>query len=109
MGSVRKPNAPRHSAHTLIVKDLSLSGILRVDTVELEREALALVLGVGDLDDGLCVGRLCSWAVRGVYNDILLDLGIEERANASDDANAHDCCVLGVFWLSPLLFLLRRA
>jgi hypothetical protein len=96
VGLVRRPDAPRHTAHTLIVKDLGLCGILWVDAVELERETLALVLGVGDLDDGLCVGRLCPCGVCGVYNDILLDLGVEERANASDHANAHDCCLLAV-------------
>jgi hypothetical protein len=90
--SVRRPDAPRYTAHTLIVKDLGLCCLLRVDAVELEGEAFALVLRVGDLDDGLCVGRLCSCAVCGVYDYILVDLCIEERANASDDANAHDCC-----------------
>jgi hypothetical protein len=66
---------------------------LWVDAVELEGEAFALVLRVGDLDDGLRVGRLCPCAVCGVYNDILLNLSIEERAYTSDDANAHDCCL----------------
>jgi hypothetical protein len=93
---VRRPDATRCRAHTLIVKDLGLCGLLRVDAVELEGEAFALVLRVGDLDDGLCVGRLCSCAVFGVYNYILLDLCIEKRANASDDANAHDCCCIAV-------------
>ena len=85
------PRRQDSAAHTLIVKDLGLCGVLRVDAVELEGEALALVLWVGDLDDGFCVGRLCPCAVCGVYNDILLDLCVEERANTSDDANAHDC------------------
>ena len=92
--SVRRPDAPQCTAHTLIVKDLGLGCLLRVDAVELEGEALALVLRVGDLDDGLCVGRLCPCAVCGVYNDVLINLCIEERANASDDADAHDCGVL---------------
>jgi hypothetical protein len=48
-----------------------------------------------------------------VYNYILLDLCVEERANASDDANAHDCCIavllfLFLFLRSPWLYLLRR-
>ena len=92
--SVRRPDAPRCTAHTLIVKDLGLGCLLRVDAVELEGEALALVLRVGDLDDSLGVGRLCPCAVGGVYNDVLIDLCVEERANASDDTDAHDCGVL---------------
>jgi hypothetical protein len=32
--------------------------------------------------------------VCGVYNDVLINLCIEKRANASDDADAHDCGVL---------------
>ena len=91
------PRRQDSAAHTLIVKDLGLCGVLRVDAVELEGEALALVLWVGDLDDGFCVGRLCPCAVCCVYNDILLDLSIEERANTSDDADAHDSCLLAVF------------
>jgi hypothetical protein len=94
--SVRRRDARRCIAHTLIVKDLGLGSLLRVDAVELEGEAFALILRVGDLDDGLCVGRLCSCAVFGVYNYILLDLCVEERANASDDANAHGCCCIAV-------------
>jgi hypothetical protein len=88
--------ATHSTAHTLIVKDLGLCCVLWVDAVELEGEALALVLRVGDLDDGLCVGRLCACGVCGVYNYILLDLGVEERANASDYANAHDCGLVAV-------------
>lgn len=86
----------RQTAHTLIVKDLRLRSILRIDAVELEGEALSLVLRVGNLDYCLGVGRLCSRAMGCVDNDILLDLRLEKRTNACDHANTH--CI----WLACL-------
>lgn len=96
MRSARSYSLSRQQTpHTLVVKDLRLRGILRVDAVECEGVALPLVLRVWDLDDGLGVGRLSSWCVRGVDYDILLDLSLEERADTSHHANTH--CVCRVF------------
>jgi len=79
----------QQTPHTLVVKDLRLRGLLRVHAVEGEGVALALVLRVWDLDNGLGVGRLCSWCMRGVDYNVLLDLSLEERADASNDADTH--------------------
>jgi hypothetical protein len=94
--SARSYDLSRQTPHTLIVKDLCLCGFLRVYAVELEGEAFSLVLRVGDLHDRLGVRRLCSHAMRSVYNNIFLDLRLEQRANAGDDADTH--CI----WLFAL-------
>jgi hypothetical protein len=94
--SARSYSLSRQTPHTLIVKNLRLCGFLRVYAVELEGKALSLVLRVGDLHDRLGVRRLCSHAMRSVYNDIFLDLRLEQRANAGDHADTH--CI----WLFAL-------
>ena len=89
MRSARSSSLSRQTPHTLVVKDLRLSGFLRIDAIECEGIALPLVLWVWDLDDGLGVGRLGSWSMRGVDYDVLLDLRLEERADTGDHANTH--------------------
>ena len=89
MRSARSYSLSRQTPHTLVVKDLRLRGLLRIHAVECEGIALPLVLRVGDLDDGLGVGRLSSWGMRGVDYDVLVDLRLEERADTGDHANTH--------------------
>lgn len=89
MRSARSYSLSRQTPHTLVVKDLRLRGLLRIHAVECEGIALPLVLRVGNLDDGLGVGRLSSWSMRGVDYDVLFDLRLEERADTGDHANAH--------------------
>jgi hypothetical protein len=93
--SARSYRLSRQTPHTLVVKDLRLRGFLRVDAVECEGIALALVLRVWDLDDGLGIGRLSSWCMRSVDYDVLLNLSLEEGADASNHADAH--CVWRIF------------
>jgi hypothetical protein len=66
-----------------------LRSFLRVYAVELEGKAFSLVLRIWNLHDCLGIRRLCSHAMRSMYNDIFLDLRLEERADAGDDADTH--------------------
>ena len=95
MRSARSSSLSRQQTpHTLVVKDLRLRGLLRIHAVEGEGVALALVLRVWDLDDGLGVGRLSSRGVRSVDYDVLLDLSLEKRADASNHADTHCVCLI---------------
>ena len=90
MRSARSYSLSRQqTTRTLVVKDLRLRGLLRVNAVECEGIVLPLVLRVWYLDYSLGVGRLSSWCMRGVDDDVLLNLSLEKRADTGDHANTH--------------------
>ncbi|KAI7242112.1 hypothetical protein KC330_g195 [Hortaea werneckii] len=66
-----------------------LCRLLIIYTVELEGEGLCLILGVRYPHEVLVL-RLLGWCARCLYDHVLLDLLLEKRPNAGDDANRHD-------------------
>jgi hypothetical protein len=74
---------------TLGVEQLLLRGFLLVDGAELEAERLGVVLGARDPHDG---GDRVAIEGLGGDDGVLVELILEQGADASNDAHAHGGC-----------------